>query len=93
MREFMGPVLLFAALAMLDQEAAAQLKEKKMLTLAAAQKIVAAAQAEAERNYLAGVIAACDDGGWPILVLRMDNLAFVASVELAPGKAMNKFAA
>jgi glc operon protein GlcG len=49
--------------------------------------MVAAAQAQAERDHLAGVIAVCDDGGWPILVLRMDNAAFVASVELAPGKA------
>jgi glc operon protein GlcG len=55
--------------------------------LAAAQKIVAAAQAEAERNQLAGVIAVVDDGGWLILLLRMDNAAYVASVELAPGKA------
>jgi glc operon protein GlcG len=80
-------VVLAAALALPDQEAAAQLKEKKVLTLAAAQKMIAAAQAEAERNHIAWVIAVCDDGGWPILVLRMDNAAFIASVELAPGKA------
>jgi glc operon protein GlcG len=67
--------------------ALAQFSEKKVLTLAAAQKMVAAAQAEAERNHLAGVIAVVDDGGWPILVLRMDNAAYVSSVELAPGKA------
>jgi glc operon protein GlcG len=54
---------------------------------ACAQKMVAAAQAEAERNHLAGVIAVVDDGGWTILLLRMDNAAYVASVELAPGKA------
>jgi glc operon protein GlcG len=65
----------------------AQFAEKKKLTLAAAQKMVAAAQAEAERNHLAGVIAVVDDGGWPILLLRMDNSAYLASVELAPGKA------
>jgi glc operon protein GlcG len=76
-----------AALAMSVQGAAAQLADKKVLTLAAAQKMVAAAQAEAERQHLAGVIAVVDDGGWPILLLRMDNAAFVASVELAPGKA------
>jgi glc operon protein GlcG len=64
----------------------AQFAEKKKLTLAAAQKMVAAAQAEAERNHLAGVIAV-DDRGWPILLLRMDNSAYLASVELAPGKA------
>jgi glc operon protein GlcG len=28
-----------------------------------------------------------DDGGWPILLERMDHAAFLASVELAPGKA------
>jgi glc operon protein GlcG len=76
-----------AALALSAQAAAAQLGEKKVLTLVAAQKMVAAAQAEAERNHLAGVIAVVDDGGWLILLLRMDNAAYVASVELAPGKA------
>lgn len=65
----------------------AQFLEKKVLTLAAAQKMVAAAQAEAEGRGLAGVIAVVDDGGWPILVVRMDNAAYVASVELAPAKA------
>jgi glc operon protein GlcG len=81
--------LLFAlaALALSNQGAAAQLLEKKVLTLAAAHKMIAAAQAEAERNHLAGVIAVVDDGGWLILLLRMDNAAYVASVELAPGKA------
>jgi glc operon protein GlcG len=44
-----------------------------VLTLAAAQKIAAAAQAEVERNHLAGVVAVVDDGGWPILLLRMDK--------------------
>src|SRR5271163_1837991 len=49
--------------------------------------MVAAAEAEAERNHWAGVIAIVDDGGWLILMERMDNAAFTASVELAPGKA------
>jgi len=79
--------LVAAALALAAQNADAQLADKKVLTLAAAQKMVAAAQAEAERKHLAGVIAVVDDGGWAILVLRMDNAAYVASVELAPGKA------
>jgi glc operon protein GlcG len=79
----------FAAAVILisNSQALAQFAEKKVLTLAAAQKMVAAAQAEAERNHLAGVIAVVDDGGWPILLLRMDNAAYVSSVELAPGKA------
>jgi glc operon protein GlcG len=79
--------LILGVLTLPTQKAAAQLTEKKVLTLAAAQKMVAAAQAEAERQHLAGVIAVADDGGWPILVVRMDNSAYVASVELAPGKA------
>ncbi len=79
--------LVLGVLTLPTQNAAAQFTEKKVLTLAAAQKMVAAAQAEAERQHLAGVIAVADDGGWPILVVRMDNAAFVASVELAPGKA------
>jgi len=61
--------------------------EKKVLTLAAARKMVAAAEAAAEREHLAGVVAVVDDGGWPILIERMDHAAYVASVELAPGKA------
>jgi glc operon protein GlcG len=65
----------------------AQFLEKKVLSLATAERIVAAARAEAERNRIAGVIAVVDDGGWPILLVRMDNAAYVASVELAPGKA------
>jgi glc operon protein GlcG len=79
--------LVLAGLALPTQNVAAQFLEKKVLTLAAAQRMVAAAQAEAERNHWAGVIAVVDDGGWPILMVRMDNAAFVASVELAPGKA------
>ena len=65
----------------------AQFMEKKVLTLAAARKMVAAAEGEAERHHLAGVVAVVDDGGWPILIERMDHAAYTASVELAPGKA------
>jgi glc operon protein GlcG len=75
------------ALVLLTQGAAAQLLDKKALTLEAARKMVAAAEAEAERHHLAGVVAVVDDGGWPILIERMDHAAYVASVELAPGKA------
>src|ERR1700738_1284721 len=87
MRRSIGLALVLAALVVPAQHASAQLAQKKVLTLAAAQKMVAAAQAEAERNHLAGVIAVVDDGGWSILLVRMDNAAYVASVELAPGKA------
>lgn len=77
----LGPAVL------LGHGAAAQLLEKKVLTLEAARKMVAAAEAEAERKNLRGVVAVVDDGGWPILIERMDNSAYTASVELAPGKA------
>jgi glc operon protein GlcG len=53
-----------------------------VLTLAAARKMVAAAEAEAERHHLAGVVAVVDDGGWPILIETMDHAAYTASVEL-----------
>ena len=86
-RRSVAVALVTAACVFSAQSALAQLGEKKVLTLAVAQKMVAAAQAEAERQKLAGVIAVVDDGGWPILVLRMDNAAYVASIELAPGKA------
>jgi glc operon protein GlcG len=87
MRRTVTSILALGFLTLLPQDAAAQLREKKVLTLAAARKMVAAAEAEAERNHLAGVIAVVDDGGWPILIVRMDNSAYIASVELAPGKA------
>lgn len=79
--------LVFGTLALLPPTAASQFAEKKVLTLEIARKIVATAEAEAARNHLAGVVAVVDDGGWPILIERMDHAAYLASVELAPGKA------
>src|SRR5258708_24391705 len=87
MRIAMAGGLVFAAVALLQPAAAAQFAEKKVLTLEIARKIVATAEAEAARNHLAGVVAVVDDGGWPILIERMDHAAYLASVELAPGKA------
>jgi glc operon protein GlcG len=72
---------------MLPPAAIAQFAQKKVLTLEIARTMVAAAEAEAERSHLAGVVAVVDDGGWPILIERMDHAAYLASVELAPGKA------
>jgi hypothetical protein len=68
--------LVFGALALLPQQAAAQFAEKKVLTLEIARRIVAAAESEATRNHLAGVVAVVDDGGWPILIERMDHAAY-----------------
>jgi glc operon protein GlcG len=59
----------------------------KVLSLEAARKMVAAAEAEAERNHWRGVIAVVDDGGWLIMLERTDHAAMTASVDLAMGKA------
>jgi glc operon protein GlcG len=87
MRIAIASRLLLGAIVLLPPAATAQFAEKKMLTLEIARKVVAAAEAEAARNRLAGVVAVVDDGGWPILIERMDHAAYLASVELAPGKA------
>jgi glc operon protein GlcG len=79
--------LVLAAAAFVPPAAAAQFAEKKVLTLEIARKIVSTAESVAERRHLAGVVAVVDDGGWPILIERMDHAAYLASVELAPGKA------
>jgi glc operon protein GlcG len=86
-KTFMVFCFVVVAMTLAVQGALAQLTEKKALTLEAARKMVAAAEAAADRQHLRGVIAVCDDGGWPILIVRMDNAAFIASVELAPAKA------
>jgi glc operon protein GlcG len=63
------------------------LLEKKVLSLEAARKMADAAINEAEKNHWRGVVAVADDGGWLILLERMDNAFMTASVELAAGKA------
>jgi glc operon protein GlcG len=66
--------------------AQAQLPTKQVLTLDAAKKIVAAAEAEAIKRGATVVIAVVDDGGHLILLERLDDTQ-VASVEVAIGKA------
>jgi glc operon protein GlcG len=87
MRSVVAFGLALGAVVLLGRSAEAQLLEKKGLSLEAARKMVAAAEAEAERNDWRGVVAVVDDGGWIILLERMDHAAMTASVELAPGKA------
>jgi glc operon protein GlcG len=87
MRNFLMFGLAFGLVSLAAGSASAQLAEKKVITLAAARSMVVAAEAEATRNHWAGVIAVVDDGGWPILIERMDHAALLAGVELAPGKA------
>jgi glc operon protein GlcG len=87
MRSVVAFGLALGAVVLFGRSAEAQLLEKKGLSLEAARKMVAAAEAEAERNDWRGVVAVVDDGGWIILLERMDHAAMTASVELAPGKA------
>jgi glc operon protein GlcG len=60
--------------------------EKKVLTLVAARKAIAAAEAEATRRQLGVVIVVVDDAGTIIELTRMDA-AQVASVNVGIGKA------
>jgi glc operon protein GlcG len=87
MRNAIACSLALAAVVLLGPSAQAQLLQKKALSLEAARKMVAAAEAEAERNHWRGVVAVVDEGGWVILLERMDHAAMTASVELAAGKA------
>ena len=65
---------------------AAQTMEKKTLTLDGAQKVLAAAQAEAKRQNCAGVIAVVDDGGNLVALTRIDG-TFPAGAMVSIGKA------
>jgi glc operon protein GlcG len=75
-----------ALLATLSFGAAAQLTDKKALTLEAAKKIATAAEAEAQKNKWSVVIAVVDDGGHLIYLQRMDTTQ-TGSVDVAIRKA------
>src|SRR5437879_11514629 len=64
----------------------AQLLEKKVLTLEAEEKVAAAAEAEAKKRNATVVIVVVDDGGYPLIVKRLDDTQ-VASVDVGIGKA------
>ena len=64
----------------------AQLQEKKVLTLEAAEKVAAAAEAEAKKRNATVVIVVVDDGGYPIVLKRLNDTQ-VASVDVGVGKA------
>jgi glc operon protein GlcG len=66
--------------------ASAQLVDKKALTLEAAKRIAAAAEAESKKNNWTQVIAIVDDGGHLIYLERIDETQ-TASVRIAIEKA------
>jgi len=81
--------LTLGALALVTSQlaAAATLPTRPVLTLAAAQRVVQAAQAKAEAGNWPCVISVVDAAGLPLALVRMDNAAVPAGVEIAPGKA------
>ena len=66
--------LLLAVTALLSCTAHAQLADKKVLTLDAAKKMTAAAEAEARKNGWTMAIAVVDDGGHLIHFNRIDGV-------------------
>jgi uncharacterized protein GlcG (DUF336 family) len=66
--------------------AAPELPVKRELTLQVANQLADAAQAEAEKRNAAVVITVVDDGGYPIVLRRLDNTQ-VASVQVGIDKA------
>src|SRR5262245_62588283 len=58
----------------------AQLLDKKILTLEAAERVAAAAQAEAKKRNATVVIVVVDDGGYPLVLKRLNDTQ-VASVD------------
>ena len=66
--------------------AARQLPTKRVLTLEAAKRMAAAAEAEARKNNWTVSIAVVDDGGQLLLFQRMDNTKLVA-IDIAIRKA------
>src|SRR6266849_10126677 len=77
---------LILALAIAASTAKAQLPTKRVLTLNVAKKIAAAAEAEAKKRGSTVVIAVVDDGGYLLVLERLDDTQ-VASVEVGIAKA------
>ncbi|MCI0389541.1 MAG: heme-binding protein [Acidobacteria bacterium] len=73
-------------LAVSSVTAQADLPSKKVLTLDVAKKIAEAAEAEAKKRGSTVVIVVVDDGGYPLVLHRLDDTQ-VASVEVGIGKA------
>jgi uncharacterized protein GlcG (DUF336 family) len=82
--QLIGALLL--VLTSLSATSRAQLPTKRVLSLNLAKKIAAAAEAEALRRGATVVIAVVDDGGYLLVLERLDDTQ-VASVEVGIAKA------
>src|SRR6478609_11681553 len=78
--------IVYSAFLVIAPAVRAELPVKKVITLNVAKKIAAAPEAEANRRHLTAVIVVVDDGGYALLLQRLDNTQ-VASVEVGIGKA------
>jgi len=67
-------------------DSAAQLADKKVLTLEGAKRVAAAAAADAKHHNEGAAIAVVDDGGNLIYLERLDN-TFAAGARISIGKA------
>jgi len=81
----MTAVLAALAIGIESGSAAAQLLDKKALSIVEAKKIAAAAMAEAEKNNWTVVVAIIDDGGNLMYLERRDGTQ-LASAGIAVGK-------
>jgi len=79
-------VVVAGMLAALAVSAQAQLADKKVLTLDAAKKAAAAAEAEAAKNKWTVVVAIVDDGGHLVYLSRIDGTQ-TGSIDVAIRKA------
>jgi glc operon protein GlcG len=87
LRSLRFPALFFVTLVALSAHMTAQqLPTKRTLTLDAAKRMAAAADAEARKNGWNVVVAVVDDGGQLLLLQRMDNAKLVA-IDIAIRKA------
>jgi glc operon protein GlcG len=69
------------------EPATAEVTAKRVLTLEAAHKMIAAAETKATQNGWPCVVAVVDNAGYLIALDRMDASPMLASIELASGKA------
>ena len=82
-----GSAVAFSLLAATTQVHADTLGQRRALTLEGAEKVMAAAMAEARRlNAPGGAIAIVDEGGHAVLTARLDN-TFPAAATISLGKA------